>query len=851
MKSLGKIAVAGTFCVCLIAGLDCVLAQTGETLNEGVTSAAIQIKGSGNLRTYELTSTAELRDNKPADKRVTFSELAGHARVRTGNVLFDGLYAMVISEASENSVSQIKDGAYDNGAPLKLEAFQTGEFWTYVWTRDLAYSTHLALAGFDPERVINSLFFKTSVLKPSVEGGYGHQIIQDTGSGGSYPVSSDRVVWALGANETLKYLSGAEREDFLRRIYPILSETIEQDRRLVFDPEDGLYRGEQSFLDWREQTYPAWTKHNVLAIAMSKALSVNAADYFLLKTTAEYADFLGRKDEAARYAKWADALKGSINLHFYEPAAGLYSSYLLSDGVAAIPVHRYDLLGESLVILFGIADEARARAVLEHYPIGAFGPPVVWPQERTVPIYHNQAIWPFVTAYWLKAARKAGMAEIVDLGVHSLERLAALNLSNMENFDFVTGQAQVKGKELNGPVINSRRQLWSVAGYLAMVQDVVFGLETSYDGLRFRPFITAKLRNEVFGSSEELELQEFAFRNTRHHVRIHLPPRSQTTSGACAIGRVSLNRKEIGQGFVPADSLLPTNEWNIYLEGPPTLSKRGPLRMVNLSDEQSLFGPAQPVWDKAGSGITAEGGHLVLHYHHQDAGPVRFNIYRDGQLCAENISDTHWTDPESTDYLDNVHSYSIEAVEPLTGNVSHLSPSCSYRTPDQERIILAKDMENRGGKFVGAHHFEDWGKRDHELLTKTFRAERSGRYVIRAEFSNGSGPVNTGITCAVKKLEVRDNGANEVVAWGYLVMPQSGDWKRWDISSPVSAKLVVGKEYAIRICEDEYCRNMSYLKNNERYTAWPGGGEEPYNFVNISALHISLQKSYGLVTKPN
>ena len=57
-----------------------------------------------------------------------------------------------------------------------------------------------------------------------------------------------------------------------------------------------------------------------------------------------------------------------------------------------------------------------------------------------MPIYHNQAIWPFVTAYWTKAACQANNPEAVNLGVRSLERLAAFNLSNMENCDFVTGR---------------------------------------------------------------------------------------------------------------------------------------------------------------------------------------------------------------------------------------------------------------------------------------------------------------------------------------------------------------------------------------------------------------------------
>ena len=400
----------------LLSAVSCLRADESAVLVEGQTRATMSFKQAGDLRTYELVSNAALRDNRPPDKRVTFSDTPGHAVVRSGNVMLDGLYAMAVHEAMQNSVSQIKDGAYGNGTPIPLEAFQTGEFWTYVWTRDLSYSVNLALAEFDPPRAVSSLLFKTSVTKPTVTGGFTNQIIQDTGSGGSYPVSSDRVVWALGADETLKFLPDGEREKFLQQVYPILHDTIEQDRRLVFDTADGLYRGEQSFLDWREQTYPGWTKDNVLAIAMSKALSVNSADYFLLKTAASYANRLGRRDEAARYAHWAEALKKSVNKHFFDPEAGLYSTYLLSDGIFEIRVHRYDLLGESLAILSGIAGQSEAESVLKNYPVGPHGPPVVWPQEQTVPIYHNQAIWPFVTAFWIKAARQAGNVRAVESG---------------------------------------------------------------------------------------------------------------------------------------------------------------------------------------------------------------------------------------------------------------------------------------------------------------------------------------------------------------------------------------------------------------------------------------------------
>jgi hypothetical protein len=105
-------------------------AQATATLSDGQTQAAMTVKHAGALRTYELKSNAVLRDNQPADQQVTLSETADQAKVRSGNVMFDGLYAMAVHEAKQNSVSEIKDGAYGHGKPIQLDAFETGEKWT-------------------------------------------------------------------------------------------------------------------------------------------------------------------------------------------------------------------------------------------------------------------------------------------------------------------------------------------------------------------------------------------------------------------------------------------------------------------------------------------------------------------------------------------------------------------------------------------------------------------------------------------------------------------------------------------------------------------------------------------------
>lgn len=813
-------------------------AQDHSSLSDGATCATISFHETNGLRTYELKSNAPLRDDRPPDHQITFTERPDHAVARTGNPMFDGLYAMAVNEALQNSVSEIKDGAYDHGTPIKLSAFQTGEFWTYVWTRDLSYSVFLALAQFDPRRAADSLMFKTSKVKSSVSGGYRNQIIQDTGSGGSYPVSSDRVVWALGADAVLKYLPENEWKKFLAQIYPILHDTIEQDRKLIFDPADGLYRGETSFLDWREQTYPGWTKDNVITIAMSKALSVNAADYFLLKTTADYARRLGDRDTARRYTKWATDLKKAINNKFFAPIGGLYSTYLLSDGLNEFqPFFRYDLLGESLTILTGIADQARADSVLTKYPVGIYGPPVVWPQERTVPIYHNQAIWPFVTAFWTKAAQQSGNSAAVDLGIHSLMQEAAFNLSNMENFDLVTGRPEVKDQPLNGPVINSRRQLWSVAGYLSMVQDVVFGLDTSFDGIRFHPFVTAALRNGTFAGSDQIVLQNFSYRGTVNQVTIHLPPQTLETNGVCLVLRIRLNGKTVGRDFVSSARLQPANAWDILL-GAPRGSGGEPKAFGMEGDDG--FVPLQPVWDDSqNGGITLGKGRLVLHLKQPDGIHSSFNIYRDGYRYNCTPTDQGaWTDPNSGDYAERVHVYVAATPDPAIGWESHLSPPRYYATDSQKLTIQARDLQNHGGNLVGGHHFENWGKSGDELIDPNMQVNTSGTYAIRAEFSNGSGPVNTGITCAVKKLEVLNADTKAVVVSGYFIMPQSGNWSRWDLSNPIVAKLQAGIKYSLRISEDEYCRNMSYMENNTRYTSFPGGGPDAYNYVNIASIQL-------------
>ena len=75
-------------------------------------------------------------------------------------------------------------------------------------------------------------------------------------------MSSDRVTWALGAGEALKYLHGEARESFAAVARAAITNTIEIDRTIVYDHQDGLYRFDLTHLTicvpcrWRVRRAP-------------------------------------------------------------------------------------------------------------------------------------------------------------------------------------------------------------------------------------------------------------------------------------------------------------------------------------------------------------------------------------------------------------------------------------------------------------------------------------------------------------------------------------------------------------------------------------------------------------------
>ena len=667
-------------------------------------------------------------------------------RSQTGSVMFDALFALAQQEMDQDRVDAIRDPAFDEGRPVPCECFQTGARWPYVWTRDLSFAADLALAKLDPQRTRQSLQFKLSAARDGHTPGL--FVAQDTGSGGSWPISSDRVVWFLAARHLL------DDPAFADQVWQALQGTLAQDRAMVFDAATGLYRGETSFLDWREQTYPDWTGEDVRFIGESFALSTNVLHYQALRLGEQLAGQRGDATRAAQYKAWADALGPRIDARFWREDAGQYMSYI-GEAAHPVPYAKYDLLATSLGVLAGVLPTERARRALAAYPASTAGSPVVWPQEGNQPVYHNRAIWPFVSAYSLRAARLLDDAPRITGEVQSLMRGAALAGSNMENYELLTQKIHVDEGALSGPVVNSERQLWSVAGYLDMVLQGVFGVEA--DG-RVQPKLPVALVPQLFGTRDRISLQM----DGKRYVLLK-PDVLQ--------GELLVAGKVQRDGDTTIVQLVPERSHPVasIVPGHPPASAYAPAT------------PAAPVATKERNGWAI-------------AVPAQHVLWRDGAAVDAHDGAVRMAD----DGLQ--HCLSLTRRE---GTLESLHSLTTCIGPQQ--------------RLPGAQRW-------------SWTQPAAGRVRVRLQFNNPNGPINTGVTAAVKQLVA--SCAAQPAQSHTMVMPHSVA-----VQGSTAAEFDLPAGTCTFQLQDGF--NMSALQHFSHYTGGKGGRAGLLNEADVKALLLA------------
>ncbi|HYJ81144.1 MAG TPA: hypothetical protein VEW03_16135 [Longimicrobiaceae bacterium] len=639
------------------------------------------------------------------------ADVSAFPQLATSHVLVDALYRMSLEELGE---LVREDGALSAGAK-----------WPGVWTRDVAYASVLALAVAAPDAVKRSLLAKVDSAG---------RIIQDTGTGGSWPISTDRMTWALAAWEL--YAATGDRE-WLRRSYDVISRSAEADLHAIFDPATGLATGETSFMDWREQSYPRWMEPS--DIARSAGIGTNAVHYATYRILADMAGALG--EPSARWTGVADSLRTAINTHLWLPEQGFYANFRYGRAFHSLSP-RSDALGEALAIIYGVADAERQTQLSTRTPVVAFGAPTFWPYIPGIPSYHNGALWPFVNAFWLWAAAEAGNTAAVEHALASIYRPAALFLTNKENMVASTGH-------FDGTELNSDRQLWSVAGNLAASYRVLFGLRLLPDRAAFRPMVPP-------GYAGERTLSNLRYRGATLTVTVR--------GFGNAVAGARLDGQPVERAEVPATL---TGEHTLEIE----MNGRWPAGAINLVENR--FAPETPVIGVQGqrhpwAPVPGAAGYVIIRNGRRD--PITTATYLElGEI------------PPFSEYqVLAVDSAGVESF--LSGPVR-----VSHSNGEVEAYPRGAPLEREHAGFRGAGYVR-LTREQNTTVEIPVRVACGGTYLVDAFYANGSGPVNTDARAAIRTLRVDGRDA------GVLVMPQRGTdlWTEWGYGTAVEVKLMPG-----------------------------------------------------------
>ena len=645
------------------------------------------------------------------------NDISMYPRLTTSNTLHAAVFNMGLDEM----VNAVEPDT----------TLRTGKEWAGVWTRDVSYSIILSMAYMQPEAS------KISLMKKVNANG---RIIQDTGSGGAWPVSSDRMIWAVAAYEVYKVTGDKE---WLKFIYPVIRDSFEDDFKVVYNAESGLVRGETSFIDWREQSYPKWMQ--TADIYNSEAMNTSVVHAEGLRILSKIADELGKKKEAKRYAEAAKSLTDAINRVFWMDDKGYYAMYTYGrENMILNP--RAETLGESLAILFNVASPERAKIISQSNPTTPYGVAIFYPQISDMPSYHNNALWPFVASYWTLACAKAGNEQATLQGFGSVFRPAALFATNKENFNLDNGDIATE--------LNSSNMLWSLSGNIALTCRILFGINYEDNGLSFSPFVPKVM-------ADNRTLSNFTYRDAKLNITVK--------GHGQHIKSFMLNGKEC-KPFIPAD-IKGVNEIVIEMD-----CEEIPAQAVN--NQPNLKAPLTPIaW--------IEDGRLCWN-------PIEYIGHYEVILNGKRVAKTRQTSYALTEQGEwQVNGVSEAGVESFASEPRSNADRFIVEMPGEKTSMKSAEISYQPLTPIAGYNGNGFVETDHltAAISVTIDVPADGEYAFSLRYANGNGPVNTENKCAIRTLTVDGNKI------GTVVMPHRGvaNWDDWGMTNEVKTELKAGK----------------------------------------------------------
>ena len=677
--------------------------------------------------TAEIVSPNRLRITRPEGVREVEipSFLPEGVPAYRGDIpVLSAMYAMAVGELQDNL----------NSHGLLL----AGANWNSVWTRDIAYSAALGAALAMPQACAAS-------LRARVKNGV---IMQDTGTGGGWPISTDRIAWVLGAWSV--YVATGDR-DWLQWSVEVTMATLKDDER-VLPPFPALRSGETSFMDWREQSYPDGM--SIADIGSSYAFGTNVVHYMSRRLLSHMLQLLGRQEEASIYGRQATELAQEIELSFRLRGTDAYGMFCTQDGYLD---RRSDALADAFAVLSGLAGE-HGGSLMESLPVSPWGTPVFSPYKKSNPQgYHNRAIWPFVEAFVLLAHVEVQNLDHAQRSMASLLRAAMAFGTNKENFHAETGEA-------SRTLLNSDRQLWSVSGMLGLYYYALFGIHVEKDNIVLSPCVPKGFAGSHWLTGVRIRDME---------LNLHL---NGWGNEICSF------RMNGGMGC-PVIPLGTKGRVHVEIELIPMDAARE--RFVSALEDIP-----EPKWDSPSPSLLS---------WHPSPGASSYVVYRDGCAMATTAA-CRYPLPESS--KTRCHVYRIAAQNAEVSSRPNAAYEC---VPDAARRLLLplRIGERAEYRVEGGMAWLDTRPCTSRLLYESIFLE-AGVYRVRVRYCNATASRRDGDTCALREFWVDE------ACEGMAVFPHNTEEGRWDDYSYSSPFIVTRNAPGVATFSLRYslrCRN--------------------------------------------
>ncbi len=416
-----------------------------------------------------------------------------YPQLSTDNPLVDMLYRIAIADLEMN-ILRDRHGPYLRVSP---------DFPKAIFTRDVAYSAELGAALIFPEiikahlqrdrRLRREVGFRCpegeTIPLPGVENLpealSGNAFFEKYGTH-AFARRTDDPCWVIGYFSALCCQAEEAEWKWLIEEFDHFDEHF---YRHFYDPSDGLYFGQASFIDVGGTGYPP--DYRLQDCLQIKALSTNCLYLAAFERLGKACQHSGFTERAADFERRATRLRDRIRKTFRQ-ADGTLAYFQRRDGVLE---PRREQLGTAFCVLWDVLPPTMVPAAVDGYPSNDFGSPIFAPFYDRSKVYHNHALWPFADTYFYRALEKRWRHDptretVILRALGNLSRHALWgNFSEM--LDYESGGWTTK---------HARSYIWSAAAYLGVIYHLLAGMEVDdQHQLSFRPCLP-----QAFGGLLEL-----------------------------------------------------------------------------------------------------------------------------------------------------------------------------------------------------------------------------------------------------------------------------------------------------------------------------------------------------------